>query len=199
MPDGSDETFARGLTLMVPDGPAALLRACERMFRRSSEGRSIRPTAFEGLDSVPVFCVPSFCCRFRLIRLLFSGARPCSTFSSPFLLIATYGESSACGSTALELSRGVMAALVEEDSGMPCNFFVELLPNTLELSAEGMASVEEEVKEMACNVLVNVLSIALERSVRYTAGVVEEEMDLSFNLCIKLLSTTLELSAGGKA
>ena len=32
---------------MVPDGPAALLRACERILRRSSEGMAIK------LGSVP--------------------------------------------------------------------------------------------------------------------------------------------------
>lgn len=35
---------------MVPDGPAALLRACERIFRRSSGASSIKFTPFEGLN-----------------------------------------------------------------------------------------------------------------------------------------------------
>lgn len=35
---------------MVLDGPAVLLRACEIMFRRSSEGKSIKVTPSEGLN-----------------------------------------------------------------------------------------------------------------------------------------------------
>ena len=37
---------------MVPDGPAALVRACERISRRSSEGRPIKLALFGGVGGV---------------------------------------------------------------------------------------------------------------------------------------------------